>query len=77
MRQPSAPNTHPIARSSLNHGSDQTVVISAAARSRQSKERAHRIRVWIAGMAALVFCVAVGIYGFDYYTASPRVATLF
>jgi len=44
-----------------------TVIISAAARSRQSAERAHRIRVWIAGMAALLFCVAVGVYGFDYY----------
>jgi hypothetical protein len=44
-----------------------TVVISAAARARQSAERAHRIRVWIAGMAALIFCVAVGVYGFDYY----------
>lgn len=44
-----------------------TVVISAAARARQSAERAHRIRVWIAGMAALLFCVAVGVYGFDYY----------
>jgi TRAP-type C4-dicarboxylate transport system permease small subunit len=48
-----------------------TVVISAAARTRQSKERAHRIRVWIAGLSALVFCLAVGIYGFDYYTL-PR-----
>src|ERR1700675_4903400 len=44
-----------------------TVVISAAARTRQSKERAHRIRVWIAGLTALVFLLAVGIYGFDYY----------
>ena len=44
-----------------------SVVISAAARSRQSAERAHRIRVWIAGMAALFFCVAMGVYGFDYY----------
>jgi hypothetical protein len=44
-----------------------TVVISAAARARQSVERAHRIRVWIAGMSALVFCAAIGIYGFDYY----------
>ena len=44
-----------------------TVVISAAARSRQSRERSHRIRVWIAWMSALVFCVAVGAYGFDYY----------
>ena len=44
-----------------------TVVISAAARTRQTAERAHRIRVWIAGMAALIFCVAVGVYGFDYY----------
>jgi len=48
-----------------------TVVVSAAARTRQSKERAHKIRVWIAGMAALVFCIGVGIYGFDYYTL-PR-----
>lgn len=44
-----------------------TVVISATARSRQEKERAHRIRVGIAGMAALIFCVAIGVYGFDYY----------
>ena len=44
-----------------------TVVISAAARTRQSRERAHRIRVWIAWMSALAFCVAVGAYGFDYY----------
>jgi hypothetical protein len=44
-----------------------TVVISAAARTRQAAERAHRIRVWIAGMAALIFCVAVALYGFDYY----------
>ena len=44
-----------------------TVVVSAAARTRQSKERAHRVRVWIAGMTALIFCVAVGAYGFDYY----------
>jgi hypothetical protein len=44
-----------------------TVVISSAARARLSAERAHRIRVWIAGMAALLFCVAVGVYGFDYY----------
>jgi hypothetical protein len=44
-----------------------SVIISAAARSRQSAERAHRIRVWIAGMAAILFCVAVGAYGFDYY----------
>jgi hypothetical protein len=44
-----------------------TVVISAAARARQSAERAHRIRVWIAGLSALIFCAALGIYGFDYY----------
>ena len=44
-----------------------TVVISATARSRQEKERAHRIRVRIAGMVALIFCVAIGVYGFDYY----------
>ena len=44
-----------------------SVIISAAARSRQSAERAHRIRVWIAGMAALIFCAAIGVYGFDYY----------
>lgn len=44
-----------------------TVVISAAARSRQAAERAHRIRVWIAGMAALLLCVSIGVYGFDYY----------
>jgi len=44
-----------------------TVVISAAARSRQQAERTHRVRVWIAWMTALLFCVAVGIYGFDYY----------
>jgi len=44
-----------------------TVVISAAARTRQQAERTHRIRVWIAWMTALVFCAAVGIYGFDYY----------
>src|SRR4051794_29969296 len=44
-----------------------SVVISAAARSRQSAERAHRVRVWIAWISALVFCAAVGIYGFDYY----------
>src|SRR5579859_2324967 len=47
-----------------------TVVISAAARSRQARERAHRIRVWIAGMVALIFCVAMGAYGFDYYRLS-------
>jgi hypothetical protein len=44
-----------------------TVVISSAARTRQAAERAHRIRVWIAGMAALIFCVSVALYGFDYY----------
>ena len=44
-----------------------TVIISAAARTRQSAERAHRIRVWIAGMSALIFCVAIAAYGFDYY----------
>src|SRR6202790_3354292 len=44
-----------------------TVVISATARSRQARERAHRIRVWIAGLSALLFCVTVGVYGFDYY----------
>ena len=44
-----------------------TVVISAAARTRQAAERAHRIRVWIAGMAALLICVGIGAYGFDYY----------
>src|SRR5215475_7235444 len=44
-----------------------TVVISSAARTRRAAERAHRVRVWIAGMAALIFCVAVGAYGFDYY----------
>ena len=44
-----------------------SVVISAAARIRQSAERAHRIRVWIAGMAALLFCVAICVYGYDYY----------
>ena len=44
-----------------------TVVISAAARTRQQAERAHRIRVRIAWMVALVFCAAIGIYGFDYY----------
>lgn len=48
-----------------------TVVISAAARSRQAAERAHRVRVWIAGLAAIVFCVAVGAYGYSYYTL-PR-----
>ncbi len=44
-----------------------TVVISSAARTRQAAERAHRIRVWIAGMAALLLCVAIAAYGFDYY----------
>lgn len=44
-----------------------TVVLSAAARTRQAAERAHRIQVWIAGMAALTLCVAIGAYGFDYY----------
>jgi hypothetical protein len=44
-----------------------TVVVSSVARSRQAAERAHRIRVWIAAMAALTLCVAVGAYGFDYY----------
>ena len=44
-----------------------TVVISAAARSRQAAERSHRIRVWIAGLAALTVCVVIGAYGFDYY----------
>ncbi len=44
-----------------------TVVLSATARSRQAAERVHRMRVWIAWMAALTFCLAVGIYGFDYY----------
>ena len=44
-----------------------TVIISAAARTRQQAERAHRIRVWIAWMTALFFCAAIGIYGFDYY----------
>jgi hypothetical protein len=44
-----------------------TVVISAAARSRQAAERAHRIRVGIAALAALLLCVAIGVYGFDYY----------
>src|ERR1700757_2395376 len=48
-----------------------TVVLSAAARTRQAVERAHRIRVWIAGMAAITLCVAIGAYGFDYYTL-PR-----
>ena len=48
-----------------------TVVISAAARTRQAAERAHKIRVWIAGLAAIVFCVAVGAYGYSYYTL-PR-----
>ena len=44
-----------------------TVVISAAARSRQAAERAHRVRVWIAGMAALLLCIGIAAYGFDYY----------
>jgi hypothetical protein len=44
-----------------------TVVISAAARTRQQAERTHRIRVWIAWMSALLFCAAIGVYGFDYY----------
>ncbi len=44
-----------------------TVVVSTAARSRQAAERAHRIRVWIAGLAALTLCVVIGAYGFDYY----------
>lgn len=44
-----------------------TVVVSAAARSRQAAARAHRVRVWIAAMAALTLCVAIGAYGFDYY----------
>ena len=44
-----------------------TVVLSATARSRQSAARAHRIRVWIAWMAALTFCVTIGAYGFNYY----------
>src|SRR5579863_10197052 len=48
-----------------------TVVISAAARTRQAAERAHKVRVWIAGLAAIVFCVAVGAYGYSYYTL-PR-----
>jgi hypothetical protein len=48
-----------------------TVVISAAARTRQQAERAHRIRVRIAWMVAIVFCAAIGIYGFDYYSL-PR-----
>ena len=44
-----------------------TVVISATARTRQAAERAHRIRVWIAGLAAITLCVAIAAYGFDYY----------
>lgn len=48
-----------------------TVVISATARSRQAAERAHRIRVGIAGWTALLFCVGMGIYGWSYYTL-PR-----
>lgn len=44
-----------------------TYVISTAARTRQAAERAHRIRVWIAGLSALALCVAIGAYGFDYY----------
>lgn len=44
-----------------------TVVVSAAARSRQAAARAHRIRVWIAAMVALILCVSIGVYGFDYY----------
>src|SRR5579863_5850858 len=55
----------------MAHSTVSTVVISAAARSRLAKERAHKIRVWIAGFAALAFCLAVGIYGFSYYTL-PR-----
>ena len=31
-----------------------TVIVSSAARSRRAAERAHRIRVWIAGMTALL-----------------------
>ena len=41
--------------------------MSTAARTRKAAERAHRTRVWIAGMAALIFCLAVGVYGFSYY----------
>src|SRR5579862_3821379 len=48
-----------------------TVVISAAARTRQAAERAHKIRVWIAGLTAVAFCVAIGAYGYSYYTL-PR-----
>jgi len=44
-----------------------TVVISAGARARQSAARAHQVRVWIAGLSALIFCAGIGIYGFDYY----------
>src|SRR4051812_30686105 len=44
-----------------------TYVISSAARTRQAAERAHRIRVWIAGLSALALCVAIGAFGFDYY----------
>src|SRR5205807_4307860 len=54
----------PGAVSTMAHSS---AMISAAARSRQCGERAHGVRVWIAWMSALVFCAAVGIYGFDYY----------
>ena len=59
--------THTIIKEYFCLMAHSSVVISAAARSRQSAERAHRIRVWIAGMAALFFCVAMGVYGFDYY----------
>jgi hypothetical protein len=38
-----------------------------AARKGKEKELGHRIRVWIAGIAAALLVAAIGIYGADYY----------
>src|SRR5579864_9471174 len=58
---------HPTTKEHFEVMAHSTVVISAAARTRQAAERSHRTRVWIAAMAALLLCVSIAVYGFDYY----------
>jgi hypothetical protein len=48
-----------------------TLAVPSATRSRATKERAHRIRFLSALVSSIIFIIALGIYGFDYYTL-PR-----
>lgn len=48
-----------------------TLAVPAVSNPRQAAERAHRARFVTAGVSAILFVVALAVYGFDYYTL-PR-----